>query len=293
MSTFHPITLAEREHYYQYWSQTPCHSLDYTLPNIWGWQRYFQLSWFQGEKLAYIRQEHPGPFFWAPLGAWNDVDWEKEMNALSKEEKTFIRVPSFLLAIWQEKIPDRITVQEDRGQWEYLYRQSDLATLPGKNFHKKKNHYAGFIKQYGEPDYHPINDSIVEDVLALQDEWCQWHECEDSDSLKAENEAINQVLSHWQCFRGMCGGALYIDGRIAAFSIGEKLDEHNLGVHYEKGLMGYKGIYQAMNKTFAEHAGKGFSLLNRAQDLNEEGLRMAKMSYHPLDFLKKYTVLVR
>ena len=49
---------------------------------------------------------------------------------------------------------------------------------------------------------------MVEDVLGLQDDWCQWHECEGSPSLQAENEAINRVLSHWNCFRGLTGGPL-------------------------------------------------------------------------------------
>ena len=31
-------------------------------------------------------------------------------------------------------------------------------------------------------------------------------------------------------------------------------------------------------------------MLNRAQDLDEEGLRQAKMTYLPTDFLRKYQV---
>ena len=34
----------------------------------------------------------------------------------------------------------------------------------------------------------------------------------------------------------------------------------------------------------------GLELLNRAQDLDEEGLRQAKMTYLPTDFLRKYQV---
>ncbi len=292
MTSFTPIQLSEREDYYRIWHATPEHSIDYTLANLWGWHRYFELSWCFADEIIFIKQERQEPIFWAPLGPWEKIDWDRVLSRLSDEQKTFIRVPELLVDIWREQIPDRIHVVESRGQWEYLYKQTDLATLPGKAFHKKKNHYSSFVKTYGEPDYHPICDSIVEDVLSLQDEWCQWHECEDSTSLQAENEAINQVLSHWQCFQGMQGGAIYIDGRIAAFSVGEKLDEKTLGVHYEKGLLGYKGIYQAMNRTFAANAGKEYELLNRAQDLDEEGLRQAKESYHPSLFLKKYQVMV-
>lgn len=289
---FSPVSLEYRDKYYSLWLKTPQNSLDYTLANIWGWQAYFGLEWaFDGE-LCWVRQNRPVAAMWAPFGDWKAVEWQDIFAGAGPECRRFIRVPEKLLGIWKEKLPGRVTAEEDRGQWEYLYNQQELATLPGKRFHKKKNHYNAYVKTYGEPDYHELNDDIVEDVLALQDNWCQWHECGDSPSLTAENEAINRVLSHWESFRDLYGGALYIDGRIAAFSIGEKLDDEMLGVHYEKGLNGYNGIYQAINREFSACAGKGFSLVNRAQDLDENGLRQAKTSYQPVGFLKKYKVSI-
>lgn len=77
---------------------------------------------------------------------------------------------------------------------------------------------------------------------------------------------------------------------MVAFSVGEALDEKTLGVHYEKGLNGFRGVYQTINACFSREAGNGFELLNRAQDLDEEGLRQAKMTYLPTDFLRKYQV---
>jgi hypothetical protein len=109
----------------------------------------------------------------------------------------------------------------------------------------------------------------------------------------AENEAINRVLSHWNCFRGLYGGSLYAEGQMVAFSVGEGLDGQSLGVHYEKGLNGFHGVYQAMNRLFVQCAGLDFTLINRAQDMDEEGLRRAKMSYLPVDFLRKYRVRLR
>ena len=35
---------------------------------------------------------------------------------------------------------------------------------------------------------------------------------------------------------------------------------------------------------------EGFATINRAQDLDEAGLRQAKMTYNPVDFLRKYRV---
>jgi hypothetical protein len=237
------------------------------------------------------------------VGNWNAFDWQAmewtDWQAMFVgvcvalgDEIVFLRVPEDLVRLWQRIFPDRLEVAEDRGQWEYLYRQKELALLPGNRFHRKKNHFNSYIKSYGE-DYRTLDESMVEDVLALQDNWCQWHECRDSPSLMAENEAINRVLSHWNDFRWLCGGSLYVQERMVAFSVGERLDAQTLGVHYEKGLNGFRGVYQAMNRFFAHNAGAELKLVNRAQDMDEDGLRQAKTSYLPTDFLKKYRVKLR
>ncbi len=290
---FTPVILKDRRAFYEYWAQTPRRSLDYTLANLWGWQGHYGLEWYFDGPLCWIRQTRPNLVYWAPIGAWHEVDWASVLPRWCVSgRRAFIRVPEDLALLWQNALPGQVVVEEDRDQWEYLYRQDELADLPGKRFHKKKNHCNSFIKAYGTPDYHRLDDGMVEDVLAVQDDWCQWHECEDSPSLRAENEAINRVLSHWDMFEGLCGGSLYVDGRMVAFSVGEKLDAQNLGVHYEKGLNGFRGVYQTINRVFVQQEGAGLSFVNRAQDLGEEGLRQAKQTYLPIDFLRKCRVWV-
>ena len=41
---------------------------------------------------------------------------------------------------------------------------------------------------------------------------------------------------------------------------------------------------------FLEDAGSAYKIVNREQDLDDAGLRKAKQSYHPVDFIKKYRV---
>ena len=291
---FIPVSLDDSQRYYDIWQRTPQRSLDYTLANLWGWQEYYGLEWCFEDSMCWIRQTRPYEVCWTPVGDWNAVDWKSLLPcSFNETAHEVVRVPEELLHVWQERLPGLVDAEEDRGQWEYLYKQEELADLPGNRFHKKRNHYNSYIKNYGEPDYHDLDDRMIEDVLAVQDDWCQWHECEDSPSLRAENEAINRVLSHWNSFRSLVGGSLYVDGKMVAFSVGENLDGTSLGVHYEKGLSGFKGVYQTINCTFARRAGTGFTYINRAQDLDEEGLRQAKMTYMPTDFLRKYKVRIR
>ena len=289
--TYTPVSMAEKARYYDLWHATPQRSIDYTFANLWGWGPYFGLQWHFTDSLCWLRQTMPAPLRWAPVGNWHAVDWTAD--PVLAQGGTFIRVPEELAQLWADALGDRVILEEARGHWEYLYAQEDLASLAGKRLHKKKTHVNGYIKAYGEPDYRPLdNDDRLEDVLGLQDEWCQWHECADSSSLRAENEAINRVLAHWDDIPGLVGGALYVEDRIAAFSVGEKLDDENLGVHYEKGRTDVRGVYQTINTCFAKEAGAGYRFLNRAQDLDEEGLRQAKMTYGPAGFLRKYVARI-
>ncbi|MDE5833341.1 MAG: phosphatidylglycerol lysyltransferase domain-containing protein [Desulfovibrio sp.] len=291
---FAPVSLERTRDYYDVWEKTPTHTLDYTLVNLWGWQQYFGLEWAFDGDLCWIRQTRPNTVYWAPLGAWGLDNWRDILSGLVKEgAASFIRIPEDLANLWKFQAPDLVAAVEDRGQWEYIYSKEDLASLPGPKFHKKRTHVNSYIKAYGDPVYVEITPKLVEEVLGVQDTWCQWHECAGSPSLEAENEAIARVLTHWDNFRHMYGGSLEIEGKMVAFSVGEKLDSETLGVHFEKGLNGYKGVYQVMNREFASRAGKDFKFINRAQDMNEDGLRQAKLTYSPVGYAQKYSVSLK
>ena len=60
-------------------------------------------------------------------------------------------------------------------------------------------------------------------------------------------------------------------------------------VHFEKAIEEYKGIYQFVNQAFAASLPRFFTLINREQDLGNEGLRQAKMTYRPCGYVQKYT----
>ena len=45
-----------------------------------------------------------------------------------------------------------------------------------------------------------------------------------------------------------------------------------------------------INQQFAEHEGEDFTYLNREEDMGEEGLRQAKMSYKPVFLIEKGVV---
>jgi hypothetical protein len=108
-------------------------------------------------------------------------------------------------------------------------------------------------------------------------------------TLAAENRAISRVLAHWEELVGVFGAAVMVEEEMAAFTVAEMMADDTVLIHFEKGLTAYKGIYQAINQMFLAD-NYYLQRVNREPDMGEEGLRKAKRSYHPVDFVRKYRV---
>ncbi len=319
---FMPISLDIKDDYEKIRQLSPEKSADYTFTNIWGWADYYKLSIAFIDSVAIIYQQYPYKCYWGMVGDWNNFDLNifrdlespcdldftnnftnssannstgETINRCSCHGFTMERVPASFANLMKETFGDLLEIQEDRGQWEYIYSQEKLRNLSGNIYHKKKNLVKQFQKNYGY-DYHELhtkNNSkgSIEEVLLLQDEWCKWHDCEKSASLKSENSVIFKVLRNWENFDNLFGGSLYVDDKMIAFTLGQELTEDTVIIHFEKAHTNYKGSYQAINYVFNNNLDPKYKFVNREQDLGEDGLRQAKESYFPVDFLKKYKLV--
>ena len=286
---FEPISLEKQYLYRTYLQRCPQNTSDYSFVNLWAWSQAFGLSWAFDRDLVWLRQTLPRERYWAPIGAWEQVDWNRYADRMSSESIRFIRIPDRLVEIWRKAHVDRMVVEEDKGQWDYLYAVDELIRLEGKRFHKKKNLFNQFIRNYTYT-YTGLTEADISLALSLQSDWCQWRDCESYQSLSAENRAIERVFTNWSHLDGIMGGMILVNRRIAAYTVAEKLTEEMLLIHFEKADPDFKGAYQAINQMFLAETKTGCIRVNREQDLDDEGLRRAKQSYHPVDFLHKYKV---
>ncbi len=87
---------------------------------------------------------------------------------------------------------------------------------------------------------------------------------------------------------GFDGGILRVNGEIIAYSLGERMTDEVYVIHVEKAYAQINGAYAMINNQFAKHFCEGFKYINREDDMGLEGLRKAKLSYHPSLILSKY-----
>ncbi len=105
--------------------------------------------------------------------------------------------------------------------------------------------------------------------------------------LSSEDRGIVEIMKNFQNLDVTAAG-IKIDGKLAAFTIGERVSEETAVIHIEKADSSFTGIYQAINYLFLKNEFSDLKYVNREEDLGIEGLRQAKLSYNPVMFGKKY-----
>ena len=191
--------------------------------------------------------------------------------------------------------------QTNRDDVDYLYSREKLAALQGKTYHKKKNHVSKFLRTYeGNWEFRSLNlCSITEDMILVAEKWLEERlaladsgaiTLTDSEKkvLALENEMIKTALKNKEDF-ALDGGVLYTNGTPVAMTLASKISDKILDVHFEKCLSeaASSGAYAAINWCFA-NACESYEFLNREEDMGVEGLRKAKLSYHPDKLLEKF-----
>lgn len=193
--------------------------------------------------------------------------------------------------VLENAMPARFCYSSDGGDSDYIYLRSELASLSGKAFHKKKNHFSKFVRTYPDYKYYEIGACNIYDAQKVADAWYYEHLQDEDASQLAEYKAIKEALENFEEL-GLIGGIIYVNDSPCAMTIASKINENTVDVHFEKAVGEYalNGGYAAINKLFSEKL-DGVTWLNREEDIGIEGLRKAKLSYRPKIMLKKYSAV--
>jgi uncharacterized protein len=181
-----------------------------------------------------------------------------------------------------------VQITDLRDSCDYLYLREELATLPGSRFHKKKNRISYFTRRH---DYTVtlFSGEHLNGCLNLLDKRFQNSRNGAGSSLHMEVEATYDAL-HCAEELGLEGVVVVVNDSVAAFALGERLNRDTAVCHFEKADPFTEGLYQLVNREFARLLFQECRYLNREQDLGDMGLRSAKLSYHPVELVKKYLV---
>lgn len=190
--------------------------------------------------------------------------------------------------------PGRYEFVPVRNSFDYIYDTQSMIALSGRKYQSKRNFISRFKAQQPDWKYEPLrsdNPDICRAQLAecieMTDKWCAVNGCSHNESMHKESCAVRKVLKDFVAL-GLSGGLLRAGGRVVAYTIGERLNSDTFIVHVEKAFSDVTGAYPMINQAFLASEASGLKYVNREDDAGDEGLRKAKLSYHPAFMLEKY-----
>lgn len=286
---FRPPELSDREWAVKLLAESDFRGCLYTFGNNYVWRNVYNAEICRFEDFYLLKNtDHTDgvPRFLYPAGSG---DIRRLIPAL-KEYCRVQKIPLLMTAnaectaVLKSLYPD-VGAIPDRDGFDYVYNSADLAELKGKRYHSKRNHLNRFYENSWS--FEPITADNILDCREVLNKWLDSGEPDEEKSTEAG--VVNESLT---CFGelGYTGGLLRVNGEPQAFTFGESSAADTFVVHAEKALLNYQGAYAAVNCEFAKTLADKFTYINREEDTGSEGLRKAKLSYHPAFLEEKFLI---
>ncbi len=293
---FKPVRLEDRDFLHDIlWNYRPQTS-ELTFTNLFIWRTHFGLKWslYKDWLLLLCRSENNGLYALQPIGpaprlepvhalfGWLKETQRENVPRIERADERLVR------EIREEK---NLSVKPTREHFDYIYLSEDLAKLPGDKYHAKRNYISHFTCSH-KFQYETLTENHLKACLELTERWCGLRRCEEDLNLMGEWEAIGEALANFQDLH-VRGAVILIKDKVEAFTFAELLNEDTAVVHIEKANPEIEGLYAVINQKSVENDWHNIKYINREQDLEETGLRQAKLSYHPHHFVEKYQIKLR
>ena len=273
---------------------------EFTFTNMFIWGTDGRMQYAEEEGFLFIKLEFPGEkaFMWPPI-----PESEEKLKEYSKAVKIceeyfkerelapYFRSVSPPFKSWFEEYAPSYEFKEDRDNFEYVYLSEKMINLKGKKMHSKRNFINRIRLQHPDLQYENLTKDNFDECMALYDRWAQSHFAETIERLGERNSVVKALT--YMDELGLTGGIIRIDGQMKAFTVGEKKLPTMSQIHIEKADRDIDGLYQIINQQYAQHNCADTMYINREEDMGEEGMRKAKLSYYPDKMIEKYDAVLK
>lgn len=175
-------------------------------------------------------------------------------------------------------------------RYDYICKRESILALEGKEMRPKRQHLYQFPRFYSNHEYRPLEPAMFPECMRLLQDWSDNAEAighiQGTESKVMERESISHVFEHWEQF-GAIGGALFVNGKMAAFTYGVPINVNTFDLCVEKADIAFKGVYTVVRHEFMKQIPEQYVYINLEEDMGLPGLRRAKSSYHPVYQIQK------
>lgn len=292
MIPFHRPKPEEKDAYESILFACPPRGCGYSFANLYLWGQQ-QIAFHEG-CVAFFSCVNGHRVYPYPIGTGDRRSLLEAIQSDARERGIPCRLTSLTQADCRELedwFPGKFVIHPHRDSFDYVYAIGDLADLPGRKFQKKRNHVNRFAEGHPHCRVLPLTLETLAPAQELAEQWfLRRHQTDPQGDYLPESVAVSRTFRNFAAL-GLEGIALEDDGQILAVSIGSALSRDTFDIHFEKAREDVDGAYSAVNRAFAQYLRRKYPdlrYLNREDDLGLEGLRRAKLSYHPHHLEEKY-----
>lgn len=302
MDAFQPISIDDRQIIQSYlWMYRFNEGSECTFTNLLIWGKAEDIRWasLDGCLLLRVGAKSENPRMLMALAPEERLYRAIELAVDSMQSRgepfQMTSLPGWYVERMETLFPGRFVFTREPHHDDYIYSAESLRTLSGSKLHGKRNHINKFMSLYGERcSYMPYSPEYEGACMRLEENWA----CAQAgggaltQALEDEVESVRRALQNAGAL-GLLGGMILVDGKVVAFTLGERIADSMALIHVEKADVQIPGAYAMINREFIEREFPDVSYVNREEDMGNEGLRRAKRSYCPVKMIEKFGATLR
>ncbi len=296
---FKEIDIDAKEILDKYFDLVDYEACEYCFNTLFMWQHAYKTCYHIGDGFAVLVGEHEGELFSIlPLAPKEKIPEaiEYAINWFDDDKKKvyFRGIDTNVVEILKDIYPEKFDYTAERDIFDYVYDAEKIRTVKGRKLSGKRNHLNYFTKEYdSRVQRRLLTKEDFPECFSLLKEWNEYKSGDEDfeNSIDDEFIGMKKLFDNYDKLSDKLKiYGVFIDGKLQAFSMGEKINDDMALVHIEKANADIRGLYPYINKMFIADEFPDVKWVNREEDMGIEGLRKSKLSYYPERFIEKYTV---
>ena len=293
MLEFRPLSVADKEKMEKICYESSCPGPENCFNSMFIWRHLYkpEIAYY-GEQVILRFMAYKKPTYSFPMGPGNLDEALEAMkdHADSMGERFIVMGHGEEQATRLEiAMPGCFDVTWDRDYSAYIHTVDSLADYPGKSLHSKRN-FCNQFEANNEWEFVPISGELIPQCMEFMDKWLLENAERLDSSVSQELTALLTAFENFEALR-LEGGALYVNGEMVGFTMGEKCTDNCFICHFEKARYDVKGSYPMVCRELARMVREnhpGLKYINREEDMGIEALRRSKLSYKPEFLLHQF-----
>jgi hypothetical protein len=275
---------------------------DYSFANNFIWKGSLKLLWklINGNFCLFGISSRGMCMLLPPLGKNNIPDTLEECFSVMQEMNGQRGFESCIHYVYEDFLPlfDNNPYRILEGYPDYIYKITDLIKLAGRKYEKKRNEINSFRKSH-QFSFEKFHTKHIAAAVLMVDRWKDERIRDINLSDRRESYYQSGLINEAEATKcaiifseelGLHGAQVIINDRIEGITLGEHISSSTASVLIEKTNNTFCGMAQFIYQQFCASTFPDVEYINAGEDWGIEGLRRAKMSYHPCVLAKKFLI---